>query len=247
MELIFSLDLLSFFLQSLLLTNYKLFNIVFFINLLALVTVVDRSVNFVLNYIIFDTFVHHIEAVFNIIFGPSRHLLNNFCPFVSYLQSFFKKLDILFKWKRIFLYIRIQEIYPSFTALLSISKHRMLTDAIRILHSQFSKIFIQHFSNLIPMPCSILLYDFNKLFVFLFDPTALFDWILLFLTKSILTLSVISARNEASNLYPVCLSYIFVSFTIILTVFIDRPNQELVFFYAPSLLRLIALATLKLR
>lgn len=97
LELIFSLDLLSFFLQSLLLTNYKLFNIVFFINLLALVTVVDRSVNFVLNYIIFDTFVHHIEAVFNIIFGPSRHLLNNFCPFVSYLQSFFKKLDILFK------------------------------------------------------------------------------------------------------------------------------------------------------
>jgi hypothetical protein len=38
----------------------------------------------ILDELILDVFVHHVESIFNVVLGPTWHLFYDFGPFVSY-------------------------------------------------------------------------------------------------------------------------------------------------------------------
>ena len=101
--LIFKLSL--FFFNQLL---DKLLFIDWFFNLVCiLVTLLlhneYRLMISILNKLIFDVFVHHVESIFDIVFGSAWHFLDDFRPLVSNTQPFLKNQNILRQTKWVLL------------------------------------------------------------------------------------------------------------------------------------------------
>lgn len=99
---------------------------------------------------------------------------------------------IFFLRERIPIYFRVQEIVPSFTALFAVA-----TDL---------KPFVQNFSYVLPLFSPFLSNDLEQLVVFLALPLGLSDVRLMILIPLILALGVISARNQACHILPICTS-----------------------------------------
>lgn len=74
----------------------------------------------VLDVLILYILEHHVESIFDVIFGPSGHFLDYFGPLITYVESFFQDQNILLQSERIFFNLRIEEIHPPFAALFTI-------------------------------------------------------------------------------------------------------------------------------
>jgi len=148
-----------------------------------------RLVKKIFCFLIFYLFVHHIKSILYIILCASSHFLNYFRPLVAYLQSIFQDYKILFYRKGISIYFGIQEIDPSFSALLSVSL-RCLFD-------------VKFISYKIPVSFPVFKYQFEKYFIFIQCPTDFVIARIFFLIKFEFALRVISPRHEFCYFNPV--------------------------------------------
>lgn len=168
-------------------------------------------------------FEQHVESIFYIVFSSAGHLFDYDCPFIAYFEPFLQQVYIFFQWKGALLDIRIQEVHPTLSALLSVSQNRRLTSRPWILQRKLSQIFIEHFCNLIPVLCAIVLNDLDQLLVFLWYPRTFLYRILFLLLKPILALKVVSAGNEARNRDPILFWQRFWKFVFTFAIFLDGP------------------------
>jgi hypothetical protein len=141
--------------------------------------------------LVLNVLIHHIEPVLDVVFGPSWHLLDDFGPLVSNREPFFQNEDIFQQTKRIFLDLRVKEVYPTLSALLAVPGD--------------SEAGVELVCNLGPLLGTIFSDQFNQLFIFSLDPVALLDGRLLVLVELVLALGVITARDEPCYLDPIIL------------------------------------------
>jgi len=140
---------------------------------------------------VFDVLIHHVEPIFNVVFGSSRHLFYDLWPLVTYRKSFLEDKDIFAETEGILLNLRVEEVYPPLSALLAVPGD--------------PKTSIELVSDLRPLLCTILTDQFHELLVFSFDPvTLLYGWLLV-LVELVLALRIISPWDEPSDLDPVIL------------------------------------------
>lgn len=158
---------------------------------------------------VFDVLIHHVEPIFNVVFGSSGHLFNNLWPLVPYGKSFFKNKDIFAKTEGIFLNLRVEEVYPSLSTLLAIPSN--------------TKASIELIGDLRPLLCTILTDQFYELLVFSFDPVTLLNGWLLVLVELVLALRIISSWDEPCDLNPVILIQLLWSDALATAVLLDRP------------------------
>ena len=191
----------------------------------------DRLMSSILDEFIFDIFEHHVKSILHIVFSSSRHFFDDFGPFVSNTKPLFKDENIFCKAEWVFLDFRIQKVNPSLSALLTVSIN--------------GEILIQLVGNLTPLLCSIFSDEPDKLFIFSLDPIAFLYRRLLILVEFVLTLGVISPRDESSDLHPVILVKPLWSNSFTTAVFLDGPLEQLGFIICPILFGVISLLALQ--
>ena len=113
----------------------------------------------VLYQFILNILIHHIESILDVVFCSSWHILYDFRPFVSNGKTLLKNKDILRKVEWVLLDLRIEKVYPSFSALLSISS--------------YLQILIKLVCDLAPLLGTVLSNKPDKLFILSLDPITL--------------------------------------------------------------------------
>jgi hypothetical protein len=74
-----------------------------------------------------------------------------------------------------------------------------------------------------PLFSAVFSNEFDEFFVLSFDPITFLDGRLLVLVELVLTLGIVSARDETSNLYPVILVQLLGSDALAAAVFLNGP------------------------
>lgn len=163
----------------------------------------------VLDELIFDVFVHHIESVFNVILCPARHFFDDLGPLVADRQALLENKDVFGEAEWVLLDLWVQEVDPSFSTLFTISGG--------------TKILVKLFRNLTPLFGTVLANQFDQLLIFTLHPITLLDGRFLILVELVLALRVVTARDEASDLDPVILVELLRSDSFTSAIFLDGP------------------------
>ena len=229
----FLLLLLSFlFLNQL---SYKFFLVDLILNLSRILVTLffhdkDGLMISIFYKFVFDVLIHHVEPIFNVVFGSSGHLFYDLWPLVPYGKSFFKNKDIFAKTEGIFLDLRVEEVDPPLPTLLAVPGD--------------TKASIELVSDLRPLLCTILTDQFHELLVFSFDPvTLLYGWLLV-LVELVLALRIISSWDEPSDLDPVILVEFLWSDALPSAVLLDRPLKKVGFVICPVFFGVVSFFTL---
>lgn len=185
----------------------------------------------VLNKLIFDILVHHIEPIFNVVLCPTRHFFNDLGPLVADRQALLENKDVFSEAERVLLDLWVQEVDPPFSALFTVSVG--------------AKILVKLLRDLTPLFGTVLANQFDQLLIFTLHPITLLDGRFLILVELVLALRVVTARDEASDLDPVILVKLLRSDSFTSTVFLDGPLQKLRLIVNPVLFRVICLFALE--
>ena len=180
--------------------------------------------------LILNSLEHHIEAILDIIFSSSRHLLDNLRPLITNWQSLLENLDILFQRERVSFDTRVQEVDPSLATLFSV------TICIKAL--------VELNGYVAPLFCAILTDQANQLFVLFFTPITFLNCWFLVLIKFVLTLRVIPTWNKSCNGNPVIFTELLGLKLLGFAVLFDSPNKQSEFIIGPVLFGLIWLFAL---
>ena len=190
----------------------------------------DRLMVAVFDELIFDVLIHHVEPILDVVFRSARHLFDDLRPLVADGESLLKDKNIFAYTEWILFDLGIQEIHPSFSALLAVSRD--------------AKTSIELVSNLRPLLGAILSYELHKLLIFPLDPVTLLDRRLLVLVELVLALRIISSGDEPSDLDPVILVEFLWSDALPSAVLLDRPLKQVGFVICPVFFGVVSFFTL---
>ena len=163
----------------------------------------------VLNELILDVLVHHVEPILNVVLSPSRHLLDDLGPLVPDVQALLKNEDVFGQAERVLFDLWVEEVDPPLSALLSVSGS--------------TEILVKLLGDLAPLFGTVLSNQFDQLLILALHPVALLYGRLFILVELVLALRVVSAWDEAGDLDPVILVELLRSDSFAPAIFLDGP------------------------
>ena len=117
----------------------------------------------VLEELVLDVLVHHVESILGVVFCPSGHLLDDLSPLVSDFDLLLQDEDVFLNREWFFLDLRVKEVHPSLPALLSITvlSLELKLVVVYIFVILLHEVIIEILCNLVPVLGAVLLNNLD--------------------------------------------------------------------------------------